>query len=120
METDGAVQDGPPRSPAPRASQAVENERRVKEEAPPSEEQERLEQAQELAVRPCRGVLYWETMPGVVMRSTRHLHPGSAARRSPDGELCQAQLEQASGITRDSHGHRSKTWRFCRRLLGTG
>ena len=60
METDG---EGPPRSPAPQASQAVETERKVREELPPSEEQERLEQAQELAVRPCWGVMHWETMP---------------------------------------------------------
>ena len=90
METDGAIQDGPPRSPAPQASQ-VETERKIKEEAPPSEEQERLEQAQELAVRPCWGVMHWETVPGVVMQSTRHLKRGSAARGNPDGECCWGQ-----------------------------
>ena len=53
METESVVQDAPPRSPAPQASQVLETKRKVKEEAPPSEERERLEQAQELAVRPC-------------------------------------------------------------------
>ena len=77
METDGVVQDGPPRSPAPQASQVVETERKVKEDAPPSEEQERLEQAQELAVRPRRVLVHWATVPGLVMQSTRHLHPGN-------------------------------------------
>ena len=87
METDSAAHDGAPRSPAPQASQAVATERRVKEEAPPSEEQERLEQAQELAVRPCWVVMHLETVPRPAMRSTRHLHPEIAAGGSPDDEI---------------------------------
>lgn len=86
MDTDGAAQDGPPRSPAPHASQVVQTERRVKEEGPPREEQERLEQAQELAVRPCWVVTHWQTVPRLVMRSTRHLHSRSAAGGSPHDE----------------------------------